>query len=117
MKQPPYQIEFTEQADEQVKKRLSTPERALLFDGVGRQLSHQPEVETRNRKPMRPNPIAPWELRIRHLRVYYEPKASERIVTVRAVGIKCGNKVLIGDEWWEFEQPKHKEPRDEDPGA
>jgi hypothetical protein len=31
-----------------------------------------PTLETRNRKPMRPNPIAPWELRIGHLRVYFE---------------------------------------------
>ena len=31
---------------------------------------HQPAVEMRNRKPMRPNPVAPWELRIGNLRVY-----------------------------------------------
>jgi hypothetical protein len=48
---------------------------------------------------MRPNPIAPWELRIGHLRVYYEvgedPKAT---VTVLAVGIKERNLVRIGGE-------------------
>ncbi len=48
---------------------------------------------------MRPNPIAPWELRIGTLRVYYdvidEPEAT---VFIRAVGIKIRNIVRIGGE-------------------
>ena len=28
------------------------------------QLTHQPQVETRNRKLLRDNPVASWELRI-----------------------------------------------------
>jgi hypothetical protein len=48
---------------------------------------------------MRPNPIAPWELRIGNLRVYYdieeEPVAR---VTVVAVGKKLRNRVMIGGE-------------------
>lgn len=46
---------------------------------------------------MRPNPIAPWELRIGPLRVDYdvadEPKPVVRIL---AVGVKRGNAVIIG---------------------
>ena len=66
---------------------------------MDRQLAYQPLVETRNRKPMRPNPVAPWELRIGHLRVYYDvSEMPERIVFIRAVGIKYRNRVMIGDE-------------------
>jgi hypothetical protein len=56
-------------------------------------------VETRNRKPMRPNPLAPWEFRIGTLRVYYDVEdAPAPIVYIRAVGIKRRNRVRIGGE-------------------
>jgi len=66
---------------------------------VDKQLIHQPTVETRNRKPMRPNPIAPWELRIGDLRVYYDVEEEpEPVVYIRAVGVKERNRVRIGKE-------------------
>jgi hypothetical protein len=38
---------------------------------------------------MRPNPVAPWELRIGDLRVYYEVKGEPQLtVTILAIGIK-----------------------------
>jgi len=50
-------------------------------------------VETSNRKPMRPNPLAPWELRVQ-LRVYNEVSDDPApIVTVRVFGIKVRNRV------------------------
>jgi hypothetical protein len=66
---------------------------------VDEQLVYQPTVETRNRKPMRPNPLAPWELRIGNLRVYYDVELEpEPVVFIRAVGIKQRNRVRIGSE-------------------
>lgn len=64
------------------------------------QLAHQPTVETRNRKRMRPNPLAPWELRIGNLRVYFSVEEEpERVVKVRAIGVKKqGNRLFIGGE-------------------
>ena len=48
---------------------------------------------------MRPNPVAPWELRIGNLRVYYDiSEEPDKIVYVRAVGMKKGNTVKIGAE-------------------
>jgi len=48
---------------------------------------------------MRPNPLAPWELRIGALRVYYEVKEEpELVVSVLAVGVKDRNVVRIGGE-------------------
>ena len=63
-------------------------------------LQYQPAVETKNRKPMRPNPFAPWELRIGDLRVYYEVDV-ESLVRILAVGIKERNVVRIGKELFE----------------
>jgi hypothetical protein len=71
----------------------------MVLDAVNRQLTHQPTVETRNRKPMRPNPLAPWELRIRNLRTYFDVEEEpEQVVFIRAVGIKVGNRVYIAGE-------------------
>ena len=48
---------------------------------------------------MRPNALAPWELRIGALRVSYEvTEEPEKLVTVRAVGIKARNRLTIGGE-------------------
>jgi len=49
---------------------LTARQRALVLDAVEQQLSQQPTVETRNRKPMRPNRLAPWEIRVEECRVY-----------------------------------------------
>jgi hypothetical protein len=69
------------------------------LDAVDEQLAHQPTVETRNRKPMRPNPVAPWELRVGDLRVYYEVSDTpEPVVLIRAIGVKEHNVVRIGGE-------------------
>jgi len=69
------------------------------LDTVDEQLVYQPMVETKNRKPMRPNPLAPWELRIGNLRVYYDVEDDpEPVVYIRAVGVKERNRVRIGKE-------------------
>ena len=47
---------------------------------------------------MRPNPVAPWELRIGILRVYYEIEAAETAVRILAVGVKERDVVRIGGE-------------------
>jgi len=47
---------------------------------------------------MRPNPVAPWELRIGILRVYYEIEAAEAVVRILAVGVKERDVVRIGRE-------------------
>ena len=68
---------------------LTIPERLAALDAIERQLLHEPLVETRNRKPLRPNPIAPWELRVGKLRVFYEVVPGESgLVRILAVGKK-----------------------------
>ena len=80
-------------------QQLTPRQRKIVLDTVDRQLFNQPNVETKNRKPMRPNPIAPWELRIGSLRVYYDVEEHpESKVVVAAVGVKERNRVRIGGE-------------------
>lgn len=94
----PYQIEYSPDAEDHLKA-LTARQQAIVLDMVEEQLIYQPTVETRNRKPMRPNPIAPWELRIGNLRVYYDVEEDpEPEVYIRAVGVKERNRVRIGKE-------------------
>jgi len=77
-------------------RRLTAAQKSLVVSTVEVQLAHQPMVETRNRKPMRLNRIASWELRIRNLRVYYTvEEEAPRAVFIRAVGVKVRGHVTI----------------------
>lgn len=90
-----YIIEFAHSVKEQLKS-LTANQRAMIIDSIEKQLVHEPLIETRNRKPLRPNPIAPWELRIDNLRVFYEITSDKpNVVSVLAVGYKEGNKLYI----------------------
>lgn len=84
-------------------RALTARQRATVLEAVDIQLAHQPTTETRNRKPMRPNPLAPWELRIGTLRVYYDvEEGPEPRVLILAVGIKERNRVRIGRKEFEL---------------
>lgn len=84
---------------------LTAAERSLLLDAIREQLPEEPLVETRNRKPLRPNPLAPWELRVGQLRAFYEAvprgrqlEKSADVVYVLAVGRKERNVLRIAGE-------------------
>lgn len=72
MKRPTYRIEYDLVTEEHLVV-LEAGEQAALMDAIPRQLAYQPSVETRNRKRMRPNPVASFELRVGQLRVLYDP--------------------------------------------
>jgi hypothetical protein len=75
---------------------LKANDRVLLVAEIEKQLSVEPLKQTRNRKPLRPNPIAPWELRVKHMRVFYDVSSSRPDqVSILAVGTKRGNKLYI----------------------
>ena len=94
----PYIIDYSPEAEDHLRW-LTTRQQRAVVDNVERRLLHEPTVETKNRKPMRPNPVAPWELRLGTLRVYYdvEEQPEQRVIIV-AVGVKEGNRVRIGGE-------------------
>ena len=51
-------------------KFLTAPEAAVLLEAIRKQLAHEPLVETRHCKPLRPNPLVPWELGVGALRPF-----------------------------------------------
>jgi len=59
----PYTIEFAASVKAQFHA-LTVRQRSIILDAIGKQLVHEPLVETRNRTLLCPNPLAPWELRI-----------------------------------------------------
>jgi mRNA-degrading endonuclease RelE of RelBE toxin-antitoxin system len=89
----PYRIEFSPEAVDHLDG-LTARQRSTVLDGIERQLLHEPRVETRQRKPLRPNPVAEYRLRVGNLRVYYDVR--DTIVVIKAVGVKLRNRVLVG---------------------
>ena len=84
-------------------KFLTAAESSTLLDAIREQLAHEPLVETRKRKPLRPNPLAPWELRVGPLRAFYDVRpgkleALADVVYVLAVGKKERNVLRIAGE-------------------
>ncbi len=69
-----------------------------MLSEVESQLTNEPLLPTRRRKPMRSNLIATWELRVGNLRVYYDVDDARMLVLIRAVGVKRHNRVFIGGE-------------------
>jgi mRNA-degrading endonuclease RelE of RelBE toxin-antitoxin system len=93
----PYRIEYSPETSNHFRF-LTTRQRSIVFDAIDEQLTYEPTVEIRNRKRMRPNPLASWELRIGDLRVYYDVMDSPPTVIILAIGIKRGNRVYISGE-------------------
>jgi len=49
----------------------------------------------RNRKRLRPNPLAPWELRVGDLRVLYDVSEDEERVDILVVGRKARAALVV----------------------
>lgn len=93
-----YDIRFAESVKRHLEA-LRAHERSIVLDAIGQQLTLTPLIETRNRKPLRPNPIAPWELRVGKLRVFYEVAPGDPgVVRVLAVGKKDRHVLQIGGQ-------------------
>src|SRR3974377_2403185 len=87
-----YQLGFSDEGKEDLDF-FPARERRIIVAHVKKQLGSEPLKETRNRKRLRDNLLAPWELRIGRFRVFYQVK--EQIVTVVAVGAKEHNQLFI----------------------
>ncbi len=77
--------------------------RSLIRATIEEQLLYEPDVETRNRKPLqRPAALgAQWELRLgpdNRYRVFYEVDGQTREVNILAIGVKDRSRLFIGGE-------------------
>lgn len=76
---------------------------SLIRKSLEAQLEHQPDLETRNRKPIN-RPVvfgAKWEIRFgpdNRFRAYYRIDYDDQQVILLAIGEKIGNRLFIGGE-------------------
>lgn len=89
-----YAIDLTPQAIEDLRW-FKKHEQKVILDGINAQLRYEPTVVTRNRKPLRPNSTAAWELRIEQFRIFYDVDQQVRIVEIQHVGEKRGHTVFF----------------------
>jgi len=104
-----YRIIFAQSVRAQLEA-LPAGQRRTLLEAIEQQLAYDPSVETRNRKRLRPNRLAPWELRVGRLRAFYDvvepsegnlsqapagPSTGQGVVQIVAVGEKRTNELRI----------------------
>jgi len=90
----------------QVKEHLKAIERkhyGLIRQEIEAQLQFEPEVETRNRKPLKRAVAfgAEWEIRFgpnNRFRVFYEVDRDSGAVYILAIGVKVRDRLYIGGE-------------------
>ena len=80
---------------------------SLIRKEIERQLRHQPEVETRNRKPLlQPSSLgSAWELRIgpeNRFRIFYKADRELLTVNILAIGVKIKERLYIGGKEFEL---------------
>lgn len=93
------QIVFTPEAVDDLRL-LRKYDQQRIIAAVQNQLAHQPTEETRNRKQLRSNQLAEWELRIGIFRIFYDVDGEGGVVKIVAVGYKQGNTLFIhGEEY------------------
>ena len=76
-------IEFFEASDQRI-----------IVAGIIAHLKTGAETETRRKKQLRPNPFAPWELRLDRFRVFYSIEKGAKLKVV-AVGHKEHSHLFI----------------------
>lgn len=83
---------------------------SLIRETIEEELSHEPLIETTNRKPLiRQSPFGEhvWEVRFgpqNRLRVFYcsDPDVAHRVL-VEAIGVKDRNRLMIGGQEVKYE--------------
>lgn len=90
-----YEIEYSPQAVEDLKW-FKKHEQNEILNAIDSQIRYEPTVVTRNRKRLRPNDTAEWELRAGSFRALYDVDEQARIVEIRRVGEKRGSAIFFG---------------------
>jgi len=92
-----FEIEFVRSVEKDLAK-VRKFDRGRILDTIEKQLSHEPNIEMRNRKIL-VNLVPPfeavqpiWQLRIGNYRVFYDVDAEEEKVYVRAIRQKPPHK-------------------------
>jgi mRNA-degrading endonuclease RelE of RelBE toxin-antitoxin system len=102
VKKEPFSLEFAPLVYEHLDA-IEAKYDSLIRKKIEEQLVHDPDVKTRNRKPVRQPAAfrAEWELRFgpnNRFRVFYQIDQENRQVRIVAIGEKVRNRLLIGGE-------------------
>ena len=89
----PFHVIFTSDAETDLR-HFSVYAQRLILDAAEKYLVTGASVASKRRRQLRPNPVAPWELRVGDYRVFYRLE-GDTTVKVLAIGYKKHNDVLI----------------------
>lgn len=70
-------------------------ERRIILEGALVQLGEHPNIESIDRKKLRTNPIAPWEVKVGKYRVFYAIEPDGLVVVIVSIGHKEHNTLYI----------------------
>lgn len=96
-----FAIKLTKVAANQLKK-FRKYEQKIIIEGIKKQLGYEPTAWTKNRKPLRRNPLSRWELRIEKYRVFYDVSEESETVEIKAVGHKLHNTLFVDGKEFEL---------------
>jgi mRNA-degrading endonuclease RelE of RelBE toxin-antitoxin system len=89
----PFQIAFTPSAEADLAHFRAVDQRVIV-DAIRVHLTTDAATESRRRKRLAANPLAPWELRVGDQRVFYEVEGGTT-VTILAIGVKEHSDLFI----------------------
>jgi hypothetical protein len=104
-KKQPFALVYADAAKEHLRV-IEAKYHPVIHSALETQLLHEPDVEARNRTPLK-RPIAfgaDWELRLgpdNRFRVFYQVHAESREIRILAVGVKIRAQLFVGRK--EFE--------------
>ena len=99
---PPFDISYAGMTQAHLRA-IDARYHRLIQTTIEARLSHEPDVEARNRKPLRREAGAAgtWELRFgpdNRFRVLYDVEPRKRRIVILAIGIKLRGRLFIGGE-------------------
>jgi mRNA-degrading endonuclease RelE of RelBE toxin-antitoxin system len=96
-----FTIHFTPNALDHLRG-FDTFEQKVIMEAIKTQLFYEPLTQTKNRKPLRQNPLSRWELRVINYRVFYDVDQENRVVEIKAIGAKEHNQLFLGGKEFEL---------------
>jgi mRNA-degrading endonuclease RelE of RelBE toxin-antitoxin system len=89
-----FDLEITESARDDLRF-LKPFEQRHILDAIAQQLITEPLTPARHRKPLRPNDLSTWELRVGKHRIFYDVEEENATVRMKAIGWKEHNRLFL----------------------
>lgn len=90
-----FTIKFTPQALDHLRTYRKLKQKTIV-EATKKELLHDPLTPTKNRKPLRENPLSRWELRVGKYRVFYDANSTSQVVEIKTIGHKEHNQLFLG---------------------